>query len=227
MHSTPYWRCICARRLQDLEFTAGLGRIFDERRAEQPRRREFLDAARARARLRPAIHSRTSAPGRAEQLVHDAQVHVRVLAQVHGREVKAKDADRTSQPAQATAGEQGRVVGRERAMDDVELGRELTGIGIGRGFADRRAASARAGPSARAVAATPRIQAGDRATIRFVAAMRALVRRAIGQRAELFRDVGDQRRQRQFARRANAVAPGKISNARDDACAACVRGCPP
>ena len=185
-----------SRHAQDGEFAVGLRRVFDVRRAQQPRRRQFFGQHANAAGLVQCVVGHLGPRG-AEQFGDDTLVHVRVLPQVDCREMKAEDVDRAPQLAQAAASDQAGVV---RLRANGGWSRDPQRIRPRLSRAEPRpphaaAAGACRGPGGRGDA---RVKPGDRAAIGFVAAMRTRVGRTFGQRSEFRRHVGDQRGHRQF-----------------------------
>jgi hypothetical protein len=123
-------------------------------------------------------------------------VHVRVLPQVHGREVEAEHLHGAPQVAQPATGEQRGIVGGERAVDHVEVGRELGDARIGGRLADRVAHRFEVIEFARRRGHAG-IQAGERAAVGLVGALRVPVGRALGEREQLGGRLDHGRRARQ------------------------------
>ena len=109
----------------------GLVRIARERRGEQARAGQLGGEQSALGSL---IETGIGAfsPGGAEQLGYDPLQHVRALAQVDRRQVKAEHLGRAQQRTQARAREPGRTVRHQRIVDGGQLVRKLVRIGIGR-----------------------------------------------------------------------------------------------
>jgi hypothetical protein len=125
-------------RAQQFEFAACLGRILDEWRIQQPRCRQFFEQD-ADAACFIELPVGDLWPRRAEEFSDHPLMHVRVLAQINGREVEAEHVDGAANLPQAATGEQGGRVRFERTVDHVEVAREFGGVCICRRCADRMA----------------------------------------------------------------------------------------
>ena len=74
-----------------------------------------------------------AAPGLRQQLGHGLHVHVGVLAQVDGREVKAEHLHRALEPRQPAGGQRRAAVAAQRIRQHGQLGAQFIGRGIGLG----------------------------------------------------------------------------------------------
>lgn len=110
--------------------------------------------------------------------------------------MEAEAVHRAAQQPQPAAGDDAGVVGDQRAVQHVEIGLQLLDAGVRRRFADRPACDLDLQHFGRC--GEPGIDAGHRETIRLAASVRRGVRRALRQGAQLLRDVGEMRCDRQL-----------------------------
>ena len=170
------------RLVGDIEFALGVFGVAPIRRAQQTRRRQFLEQQRYALVLLEAGVGRNHA-GVAQQLVERAFVDLGVLAQIHDREMKAEGADRFAQIEQSAVSQIAIAVVAQRFHDHRQVGRESLGRGVGLGFPAWRPYG-RASEQHLARGGQPRIDGGERAAIRLVHLLKRRVFRAGGQRLQ-------------------------------------------
>ena len=170
---------------QDRQLGRRLGGIRQKRTGERPRRLQLIeqqaDACVLGQRCVPGTRAR-----HLEQLAQSALVHVGVLAQIDGGEMKTEDVDGAPQAAQPAARQRLGSIARKRAMQDIEVGLQFVD-----GFISRRLAhgAARGLESVECPGrgCEPCIDAGDRAAIGLVLAVRRPVGRALRQLPQFLR----------------------------------------
>ena len=110
--------------------------------------------------------------------------------------MKAETIHGPAQLPQPSARDHARIVRYQRAVEDIEIGLELPDIGVSRGLADRRTGDFHLQP--RGGRRQPRVDAGHRQPIGLALPVRRGVGRALGEPAQILRDIGKMRRERQF-----------------------------
>ncbi len=171
--------------VEDRELAARLVRIGVPRARQRARMREFA-AQHGDAGLLVEREIVGLDAGDREQFGDDALVDVGILAQVERRQMEAEGVDRADQPAQrAAAVERAAALFAQRARERREIGAQRGGIGIG--LRPDRAGAGRRVPDHRLEGGgEPRIDAGERAPIGFVAARTAGIVRRLGECGQRF-----------------------------------------
>ena len=168
---------------------------FTKARRQRPRIAQF---ARQQRDPRLLVQRQIGHAGhrRIDQLRDGAFVHGRILPDIEAGQMKAEAIHGPAQVPQPSARDHARIVRDQRAMENIEIGLELPDIGVRRGFADRRPGGFHIQP--RGGRGEPGIDAGHRQPIGLAASMRRGIGRALGERAQILRDIGKMRRERQF-----------------------------
>ncbi len=123
-------------------------------------------------------------------------MHRGVLPHVEICQVKTETVHRAAQQAQPAPRDHAGIIRDQRAVENVEVGLELFRTGISGRFSHRLPHGFHIEPDSGR--GEPGVNAGHRQPIRLAASMRRSVGRARRQRAQIFRDVGEVRRERQF-----------------------------